>query len=75
MITPQELLSLGFQFNTGDETHSISITNKLHLEVEDGKVFIVMINPGQGEVIWEELPNVNTLNSLKVLVFHLGGQE
>ena len=75
MITPQELLSLGFQFNTGDETYSISITNKLHLEVEDGKVFIVMINPGQGEVIWQELPNVNTLNALKVLVFHLGGQE
>jgi len=72
MITPQELLSLGFKHNTGDDSYSLSITDKLHIEVQDDKTYIIMLNKGQGEIVWENLPNINDRERLKGLIWMFG---
>jgi len=68
MITPQELLSLGFKHNTGDDSYSLSLTDKLHIEVQDDKTYIIMLNKGQGEIVWENLPKVDCHAKMVLLV-------
>jgi len=68
MITPQELLSIGFNHNIHDNSYRKSVSKKIHIEVEEGTVFIVMTEVGQGEVIWEELPKIDSIEKMKLFL-------
>lgn len=68
MIPPQELLSIGFKHNSSDDSYRKSITSKLHIEVDEGTVFIVMTEVGQGEVIWERIPKIDSIEKMKLFL-------
>ena len=35
------LISLGFKYRTGDNTHTMSLSEHFHLEVDKGKLYIL----------------------------------